>query len=178
MNTLIRIADLANVVHARSCLHKVIVLLTAYFDETGVHKGARLTAMSGFIAKGTDWASVEIQWLTRLNEDPPEFRIKVFHAVDCEHGYREFSDLSYWNRPRRDLLKADLANILACNPVSAISSGLLQADWDDVFANLASDDFKLRFPAAYHLCFEHCLQQAVAWSEQFAGGAPIALVFS
>jgi hypothetical protein len=156
----------------------VLVLLTAYFDETGIHKGARLTAMSGFIARAADWAIVEAKWRARLDEDPPEFRVRIFHAVDCENGRGGYSDLTYWNRARRDLLKGELAGILASSPISAISSGLLQADWDDVIAKVAGDDFKIRFPAAYHLCFEHCLQQAFVWSEKFASNAPVALIFA
>jgi hypothetical protein len=172
------VPDFANVVHRRSCPTKVIVLLTAYFDETGTHKQARLTGLSGFIAPAQVWSEIEAAWDTRLKSDEPDYRVATYHAVDCFHGTNEFKNLTYWNRTRRELLTADLAEILAAKGISAITSALLQADWDDVYAKLASDAFRARFPSAYHLCFEHCVQQAFSWSERFASGAPVAFVFA
>lgn len=157
---------------------KGIVLLIAYFDETGTHKQARLTGLSGFIAPSQIWGEIATSWDARLKAEEPDHRAKVYHAVDCFNGYNEFKNLIYWTRVRRELLTSDLAQILASKGISAISSALLQADWDDVFASLASDTFRLRFPSAYHLCFEHCVQQAFSWSERFAKGAPVAFVFA
>lgn len=153
-------------------------MLTAYFDETGTHKQARLTGLSGFIAPAEIWGKIESNWDARLKAEESEYRVKVYHAVDCFHGSNEFKNRTYWSRLRRELLTSDLAEILASNGISAISSALLQADWDDVSENLASDAFRQRFPSAYHLCFEHCVQQAFSWSEQFAKGAPVAFVFA
>ena len=73
-----------------------MALLRAYFDESGLHGGARVTGIAGFVGSSAAWGVRRREMARRVGRDlPPELRsrfrspedaIKAFHAVDCEHG--------------------------------------------------------------------------------------------
>jgi len=55
-----------------------------------------------------------------------------------------------------------------------IGSAVLRQVWEQK-ASIAVKD---RFVDPYHFCFECCMHQISEWSEKWAGGEPVALVFA
>jgi hypothetical protein len=56
---------------------------TAYFDESGTHAGAELTAMAGFLGDRRQWQKFE----KRTDKLFKRFRVDVFHAIDVRPGW-------------------------------------------------------------------------------------------
>ena len=54
------------------------MIFTAYFDESGTHAGAELTAMAGFLGDRRQWRKFE----KRAGKLFKRFRVDVFHAID------------------------------------------------------------------------------------------------
>jgi len=54
------------------------MIFTAYFDESGTHAGAELTAMGGFLGDRRQWQKFE----KRAGKLFKRFRVDVFHAID------------------------------------------------------------------------------------------------
>jgi len=46
----------------RSARERVVVSLTAYFDEAGTHKGSPAVAVAGYIGHDRDWRVFESEW--------------------------------------------------------------------------------------------------------------------
>jgi hypothetical protein len=147
-------------------------LLAAYFDESGMHAGSRACGIAGFVAKPAVWQRIEDQWQARLRQDS----VKVFHAVDCENGTGECSDLTYWNRARRSWLMGDLAQILAGSPIRMVSTVLVMKAWDSVVTY--NKPFHERYRNPYSFCFEMVAENAIEWSQQHADSEPIAFCFA
>jgi len=148
----------------------VTALLTAYFDETGTHADAKSVGLAGFVATQETWAAIVAKWSARLAED----RIGVFHAYECQNVRGQFEDFIYWTQGRRDLLFADLGQIIAESKVGIIGGFVSQAAWKEV----TTDAFRRRFPTPYHVAFESCVQGTVKWSKENADGERAALIFA
>jgi hypothetical protein len=184
MSAHVRISELAEILHGRSCPWRVLALLRAYFDESGVHGRARVTGVAGFIGTAASWEYVEENWLAELSRFPPDqlsrFRtpqdaIRAFHAVDCEQGEGEFWDIA---RPIREAFNVRLAHILANAPEGLRVKGIWSAVETPSWSDFTTQEFRDRYATPYQLCAEHCFQQVANWSRTYADSAPVALVFA
>jgi hypothetical protein len=61
---------------------RVFMILTGYFDESGVHKSSPITMMAGFVADARQWRSYEKR-VTKLFR---RFKVDIFHAIDVRRG--------------------------------------------------------------------------------------------
>ena len=161
-----------------------MVLLRAYFDESGVHGGAHVTGIAGFVGTAAAWEYIEERWLAELQRFPadqlsrfrsPEDAIKAFHAVDCEHGEGEFSDIV---RPIREAFNIRLARVLAEAPEGCQVKGVWSAVETPAWDSFNSPEFCARYATPYQLCAEYCFQRVAEWSRAYANNAPVALVFA
>ncbi len=171
----LRDAELANVVYARSAKYKAIAVLIAYLDESGTHKGSPAVGVVGLIGSLDAWERLEPLWAARLAQDD----IKTFHAFDCLDCRGEYADMIYWNQARKDSLFGDLGRIVERSGVGIFGMQVAQHTWREAFKRASSPYAILKPPASPYLyCFEACIELAVQWSEENAGGEPIALVFA
>jgi hypothetical protein len=137
---------------------RAIVVLKAYFDDSGTHPGSKVVLWAGFMAQSDEWAlfEVECEALFKIH------KISHFHAVDVEHGIGEFQDRRHWNEPRRDLLRGDLRRLIGARNIIGIGAAV----HTDAWAKIASPEMISRFVNPIFLAFEHCMQQALHWAER------------
>jgi hypothetical protein len=62
------------------------MILTAYFDESGTHAGAEISAMAGFLGDARQWRKFEKR-VTKLFK---RFRVDVFHTIDVRRSDKDF----------------------------------------------------------------------------------------
>jgi hypothetical protein len=166
-----RIADLAEIVHARENPWKVLALLRAYFDDAGTHRRSEVTSIGGLIGTAEAWTALEADWGGVLDRFK-EYGLKTFHAYDCEVGEGEFARFP---REIREAISQKFSRVVADHKnIRIFWSSVVNADWREV----ADDNFRDRYKSSFGLCFEWCVQQAARWSINYSGGSPIALIFS
>src|SRR5262245_36059311 len=113
--------------------------MRAYFDESGTHDEARVTAIAGYVGSKDVWTVVETAWRGALALYADK-GVKTFHMKDCVAGKGEFQRLDTFFRMA---LITQLSNILKENDIQAIWSAVIVEDWHAVV-----DDpiFLARFP--------------------------------
>jgi hypothetical protein len=149
----IDIRELARALLPHTSRHKVIALLSAFFDETGIHAGAPVTFVAGFIGTDDQWAKVCDHWDVEMNGE-------VFH-------YKTMC----LEEERLDRL----AVILASSELQVIAAGFC-GDWNKAISH--KPDWKNRFPSCYHFALETCVDQMDQWAAEGWNSEPIALMFS
>jgi hypothetical protein len=72
---------LASLVHPRGGRkwRNRFVMMEAYFDESGIHDGAKVCIVAGYYGSHSAWKRFESQW-NKILADYPEVAVKGFHA--------------------------------------------------------------------------------------------------
>lgn len=168
----IPISQLAAVVHVRANPFKTMVLVRAYFDESGIHAKSPIIAAGGLMATEKRWTALEADWLIELGRFKNEgFPISAFHSTECEAGEGEFFDIP---KEIRDTFFIRLAKIVEKHAPICLWSSIEQQHWDE----LADEKFRDAYPHPFYLCFEWCAYEMARWQREVAESSPIALVYS
>jgi hypothetical protein len=168
---MIAVSELADMLHARANPWKALFMIRAYFDDAGTHSASEVTTCGGMVGTKEAWSAFELDWQTVI-ADFQGYGLTAFHAADCEVGKGDFQDFS---REIREAISRRFSRIIAKHTDLRIFwSSIENAAWDEVTDGL----FRERYEKPFGLCFEWCVHQASAWSTSYAGGSPVALVFS
>src|SRR5688572_17388146 len=66
---------------------RVAVMLAAYFDESGTHKGSNWVAVAGYVADASAWVRYDEKWKSELTA----YQLPFFHMKEFarnQKGYR------------------------------------------------------------------------------------------
>jgi hypothetical protein len=150
-----------------------VVALRAYFDESGISRGERLTVVSGFIADDQKWLDFDAQWHASLKDDLGSLGLSWFHMTDCENGTNEFRPWRTAPEIRRMAARA-MANVIVKAKPKGFWVAVDNAEWETYGDSL----FRARYPKPYYFCFEECLRQVRTWMDEFSPGNDVALIFA
>jgi hypothetical protein len=151
----------------------VIVMLQAYFDESGTNGKEPLTVISGFIATDTTWLDFDTSWRSAIKHDLKDLGLAWFHMVECENGTKQFAPWASKPELRRFAAKT-MADVIVKSGLKGFWSSVDFPDWCDA----TTPAFKTRYRKPYYFCFEDCLQQIAAWVSEFAPGESVKLIFA
>jgi len=157
--------------HQRAPGMRPVAVLEAYFDES-MTQG--VTAIAGYVATDTDWASIEGLWAGVLGLYADK-GVRTFHATDCcgVEGYGEFGLVDTFHR--MNILNS-LSGILMGSAVQPVWSAVYTEDWD---AAVTDPAFLAAFPKPFHLCFEHIARQLAHWgASRIGAGERIPVMFA
>jgi hypothetical protein len=70
-------------------------VLTAYIDESGTHQDSKVLVVAAYIGPGDAWKAAESRF-----ERANKYSGRIFHAVDCAQGGREFRGMDKDKRNR------------------------------------------------------------------------------
>jgi hypothetical protein len=104
------VSELAAMVHPRDGHPKVLAMLDAYFDESGIHDGAEVCLVAGYFGGRGQWRKFEKLWQSVLGD----FGLSHFHAKEVVK--------------RRDSypLQMALAEVIAkCHKISPVAFGII-----------------------------------------------------
>lgn len=151
---------------------RLVVVLKAYFDESGTHSAARVLAVVGLIHAPSKWQPFERAWRARMRRFQKRYPAAVvFHMTKCRGGYEQF--LGIPEKERFGLID-DLADIVCKHRPTIVASVMVKSAW----ATLADAEFRRRFHTPYHLCLEHCVQQILSLVKERGGKDFVALICS
>ncbi|WP_157538802.1 DUF3800 domain-containing protein [Hydrogenophaga flava] len=166
------IEEFAGSVLGGASKHKVVAVLVAYFDESGISSRDHMVLVGGAVADSSTWSRIERPWKKCL--EPGEISdngVSCFHAVDCDHGEREFASVP---RPLRDAMAWRLSDEIGKIKPHCFAAGVVRKDWDglpgDMKDALGGDPL--------HLSVALCIEQISDWAKREVDGEPVALVFA
>lgn len=146
--------DLADLIDVTE--ESFVLILGAYFDESGHSSYSRIVSMAGWLAPPEVWDSFSKQWQIALDKEV----IKVFHMADFENQKGEFS-VGWEKKERRHKLLSILIETIKDHDLCGIGSAILMGDY-----SVSSELREERIEDAYFLNFQLCASDSV----QIVGG--------
>jgi hypothetical protein len=161
-------AELAKLLHRGSAKWRALVMLRAFFDESGTDGTRPVVSISGYVGTESQWTSLEGEWQQRLDN----FGVKEFHMAPCLAGEAQFRDMEKANR---DQLVYNMLDIIRASKLQAIWSGVDAVAWKE---EVKDEDFLKVYRKPFLLCFADIIRQLKSWSASEADGETVAPVFA
>jgi hypothetical protein len=160
----LKIDDLIALTRPRDHKPKVLAMLEAYFDESGIHSGAAICVVAGYFGDASQWKAQEVKWRKVLADF--NFPLKDFHATKVVR--------STINQPMLEKLAAAIEK----SAIYPISAGIMVDDFMSFSkekrrfmtgAILDEKAGKLRTSGApnkpYFVPFQRCLQKITDYTK-------------
>jgi hypothetical protein len=87
---------------------RFVVILTAYFDDSGTHAGSDAVAVAGYISTPDQWIRFETQWRAALEN----LGLPMFHMTSFANGVGPYRQ---WSEPQRRIRLGRLIDIIHAN---------------------------------------------------------------
>ncbi|MGP8267145.1 MAG: hypothetical protein ACLQOQ_14380 [Beijerinckiaceae bacterium] len=140
-------------------------MLKVYMDETGIHSGSAIVAVSAYVAKPTAWRAWTKKW--NVAKQP----IKVFHSTDCANFRGEFQG---WTKEQRDSFVAKLLPIL---PAHKIAGMVIAIQMDDFRSALSGhEDLAKMIGNPYTCCFQWSVMTIMEFANNYGKGERIKFI--
>jgi len=123
---------------------RLFVILTAYIDEAGTHKGSPLTAMGGYVARLGQWQHFDREWRRMLQRHS----LTHVHVIDVLNGRNEFRG---WTQDRALKLWREVEKITSKYTLFGSATFVSDKDYRDLYA--ADWPKKIPLDTRYGLCF-------------------------
>ena len=125
---------------------------TGYFDESGTHAGAKVSATAGFIGDARQWRKYE----KRAGRLFKRYGVKVFHAIDVRRGHKDFKS---WTVDRKIEFLDEFQHIINETLESGVAAFIRDQDYRYYFD--LHWPSKTRRDSKYMIMFRACLAQIV-----------------
>jgi len=133
----------------------MVVMLQAYFDESGTHENAPAVLVAGYLFEPERCLALESDWSIALNEAG----VSAFHMKDWAASKGEFSSMGKCDR---DDFYMKLLNLIKRDASKGIAAQVSQAEFDRIKPANWND----RIGGAYSVCATLCLQAIGLWCKQ------------
>jgi hypothetical protein len=142
-----------------------VVVMRAYFDDSGTHAGSEVVLWAGFVGMDAWWDKQEAAWQSVLDSRG----LQHFHMAECEAG-----DGPYGNRASRDSLTHDLRQTIIDTGLAGTCVAARPDAW-----NAASPKLRAYTGSAAELCGWMCMDSTVLLIEKMLPGwsQDVALAF-
>ena len=146
-------------------------MVVNYFDESGMHGGANITSIAGYVATQETWVALEADWKVEM-AILADKGVKNFHMNNAIIGTDEYLNLDHFHRFAH--IKR-VSEILANSDIQAIGVWVDNNEWAQV---APKTKFFKSFPNPYSFCFEHIVHYLRMWAMQNANGESVVPVFA
>jgi hypothetical protein len=177
MSPPLSISDIARVVMPREYPNGLLVMLQAFFDDTGTHDGSKwgpskIVAVAGIFGTEGDLRGLESEWRKHLDRplcgNKP--RLKRFHMVDCQRSVGEFTG---WSRTETNYFCHQLGTAIIESGVAGYGFASSRKDWDDLITGDARDVLG----DSEGNCVRNCFIKAAAWAQHSTFDPHMSFVF-
>ena len=128
------------------------MIFTAYFDESGTHAGAEVSAMGGHVASARQWR----KYSERTYKLFKRYGVEKYHAIDVRRGHGEFKG---WSVDRKIKFLDEFQHIINDTLESAMVAFIRDEDYK-YYSGLFWPK-KTRRDSKYTIMFRACLAHAV-----------------
>lgn len=137
----------------------LMLMLAAYFDDSGTHDDSKIMVWGGFIGTATQWADFDKAWRAKLAAPiPGKPRLKKFSLADCNARRGEF--LGY-SQAESDLLQNECRELIVQAGVIGLSFAVEREPWDRLIQGPARADLGDVETACFSGCFNGAIECAV-----------------
>jgi hypothetical protein len=151
----------------------LLVVLRAYFDDSGTHKDSDVVVVGGLVASVEQWAAFEVAWAARLSDPLPGYNkppLKMFHLSHCNAKDGAFAG---YTDGECDALTHDFRQILIDFRLISTASAIDKKAWDELILG----ENRAWLGDAADVCVDHCMREAMKIAEPRPDGNLIAVVF-
>ena len=115
----LRVADLGTLLRKEH-----LVVIVAYFDESGTHADSKVFALGGYVGLQTRWIALESDWSRALSQ----YSISCFHMTDFENQHGEF-ERGWDDEEKRVSLIKTLIDIIESHKILQVVSSVDLEDY-------------------------------------------------
>lgn len=123
-----RIDEFARLAHPRDGHPKVLAMIQAYLDESGIHDKAKVCVIGGYFAGQSRWKKFESDWLKLLNK----FKVPMdkFHAKNIVPTIKKGTYFENWSAAtHRSFLQTIAETIASHDRIRPITAGIVVEDF-------------------------------------------------
>lgn len=106
---------------------RFVVILTAYFDDSGTHAGSDAVAVAGYVSTPEKWAEFESEWRRALQD----FGLSFFHMTDFANGAKAYA---HWQRTTKQMRLARLVEIINAHVIGSVGTVIPTALFNRLFS--------------------------------------------
>jgi hypothetical protein len=133
---------------------RLFVILTAYFDESGTHRGSPVTIMAGIMATANQWD----RFRRELDKIKTKYGFRVFHSKEFKARSGEFRG---WPHVKWLSLINDMAELTRRSFMRSVVFELENQDYEENYRG-GETPRRLRLDSKYGLAFRYCLTALTA----------------
>jgi hypothetical protein len=140
----------------------LMLMLAAYFDDSGTHDISRVVVWGGFIATVEQWAAFDVTWRAKLKEPlPGKPELKKFSLSKCQGLFPPFDQYS---RTESDLVQNEFRQIIVDHNLLGVAYAIDRRTWDRIVPDAAKTYFGGDAEAA---CFSPCFGAAIGRAQKY-----------
>jgi Protein of unknown function (DUF3800) len=163
--------DVARLLLPRSSREGVIVVLSAYFDDSGTHSDSDVVVMAGFIGTEDQWEPFDEAWKAKLKEPLPGKPIlRRFHMAQCVARRGEFIGYS---DAESDAVIHDFRQLILDAKLTGHVMAVDKVAWDEIIVG----PLRVFFGDAEWFSVNSCLTYAINKAKEHTSDRMISLVF-
>lgn len=137
----------------------LIMMIQAYFDDSGTHADSDLVFVGGVFGSVDQWELFEAAWEAVLdNPAPHKVSLPRFHMAECEAGEGLFAD---YKPAERDRTIHNFRKVILDSGLYGYAMGISRADWDKfaptVLTSILGDHIE-------SFCIWSCFQHVLDWA--------------
>jgi hypothetical protein len=139
----------------------LLLMLAAYFDDSGTHDDARAVAWGGFIATTERWAAFDKAWRAKLAMPLPDKpALRRFSLSKCQALAPPFESYS---RAEGDLLQAEFRQIIVDHKLLGIAYAVDRPCWNRLVTGPALEHLGDAEQVCFSSCFRGAIERAVEY---------------
>jgi len=143
----------------------LVMLLEAYFDESGSHDGSEVLCVAGYVFEKINCLQLDADWAQVLRD----YSLPFFRMTDCAHGNKPFAHLS---KPQRIAAETRMIEIIRKYMAVGVSVTVRESDF---YEWTKAPNYL--FGSAYTWCCYMCLIGVAGWVYHNKIDAEIAYFF-
>lgn len=144
-----------------------LLVLRAYFDDSGTHGDSSAVVWAGFMGTDTEWTEFEKDWAVLLTREG----LDTFHMWDLSHVDGQCQSIE-WTQGRRDFVIREFREVLARRNIVGIGAVVRLDDWNEVVQKGSWLEQRLGSPN--YFAFEKAIQIALGLAQSAAAVSGLA----
>jgi hypothetical protein len=134
---------------------RMILVLSAYFDDSGTHAASPYVVLGGLLGTEEQWAAFEVEWAKLLASPlPGKTKLSQFHLSPCRAGKGEFRGYSL---VERDHITHLFRSIILGIGLVTIAAAVDKKAWDELIVGEIAE----QIGGPEELCFVKCVDLVI-----------------
>jgi hypothetical protein len=167
----VTVVDLARAISGYSPNRSMILVLAAFFDDSGIHKSSPVVVMGGLLGTEEQWNEFAAAWSKLLYRPlPGKPSLINFHLSHCRAPEGEFREYSLSERDRVTYL---FRKVILDTGLVTVATAINKTAWDELIVGDLVDELG----QPLECCFYKCISSVIDIIRVRKPGQKVALIF-